>query len=66
MNSIFKVTVAEEPKLQEYKDKAIKELNEFFNERWVYNTPKVFIVDDRKTINLLREAKTEDWLVGWG
>ena len=66
MNSIFKITVAEEPKIQDYKEKANKELNEFFNEKWVYNTPKVFIVDNRKTIDLLREDKTKDWVVGWG
>lgn len=64
-NSIFKVTATEDLELQEYKDTAIKELNEFFNKRWVHNTPKVFIIDDRKTIDLLREEKTEDWVVGW-
>ena len=65
MSTIFKVAGVENPKLQEYKDTAIKELNEFFNKEWTYNTPKVFIVDDRKTIDLLREDKTEDWVVGW-
>jgi hypothetical protein len=65
MNSVFKITPLDNPVLQEYKDKAIKELNEFFNQKWIYNTPKIFVVDDRKSINLLREQETEDWVVGW-
>ena len=65
MKSVFKVTITEDAVLQEYKDTAIQELNEFFEKKWVFNTPKVFIVDDRKTIDLLKEEKTEDWVVGW-
>ncbi|MFH1648903.1 MAG: hypothetical protein ABIA11_04245 [Patescibacteria group bacterium] len=65
MKSIFKVIPIEDKKLQRFKNKAIKELNEFFERKWLYNTPKIFIVDDRKTINLLREEKTKDWTVGW-
>lgn len=65
MSSIFKVTAVEDSELQEYKDTAMEELNEFFGKKWVYNTPKIFIVDDRKTIDLLKEEKTEDWVVGW-
>lgn len=65
MNSVFKLINVEDPELQEYKDTAMKELNKFFGKQWIYNTPKLFIVDDRKTIDLLREEKTEDWVVGW-
>jgi len=65
MNSVFKVTPLENKKLQGYKDKSLKELNEFFKIRWVYNTPKIFVVDDRETINLLRGKETEPWVVGW-
>ena len=65
MNSIFKVTPVDEPKIQNYKDKAVQELNDFFNLNWVNNTPKILIVDDRNTIDLLREQKTENWVVGW-
>jgi len=65
MKSVFKVTIAEDEVLQEYRDTAIQELNEFFEKKWVFNTPKIFIVDDRKTIDLLKEEKTEDWVVGW-
>jgi len=65
MNSVFKVTSIDNKKLQKYKDKAIEELNKFFDQKWIYNTPKIFVVDDRKTIDLLREQETEDWVVGW-
>jgi hypothetical protein len=64
VNSIFKIIPLENPVLQEYKDKAIKELNEFFNQKWVYNTPKLFVVDDRKSYNLLVGRETEAWEVG--
>ncbi len=65
MNSVFKVAPINEPLLQKYKDSAIKELNEFFNKKWIYNTPKIFVVDDRKTIDFLHEKETENWVVGW-
>jgi len=65
MNSVFKVTPLENIKLQKYKEKAMSELNEFFERKWVRNTPKIFVVDDRKTINLLREQETKDYLACW-
>lgn len=43
----------------------MKELNEFFDQKWVYNTPKILVVDDRKSINLLKEQETENWVVGF-
>jgi hypothetical protein len=65
MNSVFNITPKNSPSIQKYKDNAIRDLNKFFGQDWIYNTPKIFIVDDRKTIDLLREQKTEDWVVGW-
>ncbi len=65
MNSVFNVSPLEDKKLQEYKDMAMKELNKFFEKKWIYNTPKIFVVDDRKTIDLLREEQTKEWVVGW-
>lgn len=65
MDSVFKVTPLNNKDLQEYKRKAIKDLNEFFEKKWIYNTPKIFVVDDRKTTDLLREQDTESWVVGW-
>lgn len=65
MDSVFKVTPLKDTKLQEYKDIAMKELNEFFEKNWVRNTPKIFMVDDRETINLLREQETKDYIACW-
>lgn len=65
MNSVFKITPLGDTKLQEYKDKAMNELNAFFEKDWRRNTPKIFVVDDRKTINLLREQETKDYTVCW-
>ncbi|KKS22564.1 MAG: hypothetical protein UU80_C0005G0009 [candidate division WWE3 bacterium GW2011_GWA1_41_8] len=65
MNSIFKITPFNNTLLQGYKEKAMAELNDFFGRKWVYNTPKVFVVDDRETINLLQEKETENWVVGF-
>lgn len=65
MKSVFKVTITEDAVLQGYRDTAIQELNEFFGTHWVHYTPKLFIVDDRKTIDLIREEKTEAWVVAW-
>ena len=66
MDSIFKITPIRNNKLQKYKEKAIKELNEFFDYNWTDHTPQIVVVDDRKTIDLLREEKTKNWDVGWG
>jgi hypothetical protein len=65
MNSVFKLTSFEDSTIQEYKDKAIADLNTFFGRDWTRNTPKVFVLDDRKTINSLQEKVTEDWVVGF-
>ena len=45
--------------------KAIKELNQFFTINWKKDLPNLFLLPDRKTIDLLCQRKTEDWLVGW-
>jgi len=65
MNSVFKVTALVNTKLQNYKEKAMSELTDFFEKEWVNNTPKIFVVDDRKTINLLREQETKNNLACW-
>lgn len=43
----------------------MKKLGEFYGFKWTVNCPKVFIIDDRKTINVLKGKKTELWLRGW-
>lgn len=65
MESIFKITPIKNKKLQEYKNRAVNELNDFFNLEWTKETPKIFVVNDRKTIDLLRGGETRESLVGW-
>ena len=45
--------------------KSMKELRKFYGINWIKNTPKIILVKDRKSINLLRAQETEPWLVGW-
>jgi len=65
MSSVFKLTPLKQPQLQKYKEKAMKELNNFFEMNWKRNTPKIFILDDRETVDLFREEESKDWVVGW-
>jgi hypothetical protein len=44
---------------------SMKELNEFFGINWIKNTPEIFTMKDRATINLLTNSNTENWLTGW-
>lgn len=46
-------------------NKSMKELNEFYGINWTHHRPVLVMVKDRKTIDLIRGRKTEDWLVGW-
>jgi len=54
-----------EGKLEESYKAAMQRLNNFFNIGWVHNLPSVFVVEDRATIDCLRNEKTEPWVVGW-
>ena len=45
--------------------KALKDLGDFYGIKWSIDQPRIIIVDDRKTIDLIRGRKTERWLVGW-
>ncbi|MDP3792666.1 MAG: hypothetical protein Q8Q89_02950 [bacterium] len=45
--------------------KSMKELREFYGINWTTNTPKIFLLKDRKSIDLFGIRKTEPWLVAW-
>ena len=45
--------------------KSMRELEKFYGFRWTHHKPVLATVKDRKTIDLLRGWKTEEWLVGW-
>ncbi len=63
--SIFSVSSRNDEFLEELYEKAMKELIDFFGLNWTRNRPNLFLVNDRKTIDKLRRAKTENWIVGW-
>lgn len=65
MNNIFNIKTSENEELEKIYEEAMNELNGFFNMNWVINKPKIIIVDDRKTINALRNEETPRWVVGW-
>jgi len=65
MSSVFKLTPLKQPRLQKYKEEAMKELNNFFEMDWKRNTPKILVLDDRETIDLFRGEESKDWVVGW-
>jgi hypothetical protein len=43
----------------------MRDLQDFFGFIWNQNCPKVFLVENRKTIDELRGVKTREWSVGW-
>ena len=62
---MFNLEKRDDEKLQAAFDKAMKELNVFYEIDWVKNLPRVFIVKNRATIEALWEQKSEPWQIGW-
>lgn len=46
-------------------EEASKQLNDFFDFKWEAKKPKIYVVPDRKTINMLLGEETKSWVVGW-
>jgi len=62
---IFKIHQIKDDFLEKIYTDSMKDLNNFYEINWVHHIPKINIVDDRKTIDALKEKTTENWLVGW-
>jgi hypothetical protein len=62
---IYKATPVKDNLLEKVYSESMTSLNEFYEIDWVYGLPKIITISDRKTINLLRQRKTEAWEVGW-
>lgn len=62
---VFKISKINHSKLDEVYEISMAELESFFEIKWNYSRPNMTLVDDRKTINLLRGEKTGNWLIGW-
>ena len=66
MDHIFSLTIKPiHSDLEQPYEDATKQLNDFFKIGWVRNLPSVFVVEDRATIDRLRNEKSESWVVGW-
>jgi hypothetical protein len=65
MNRILKLTTIKNKELEKYFDQAMSELRELFGINWVYNTPALIIIDDRKTLDNFKGQETEDWQIGF-
>jgi len=65
MSNIFKISQTENSKLEEVYKNSMVLLKSFFGLNWTRNTPKIYLVDSRKTIDGLEDKQTPEWLVGW-
>ena len=62
---VFKIKKIQNKRLEAFYKKSMKELDNFFKINWKSNLPSIFLIPDRKTIDLLKHKKTEKWIVGW-
>jgi len=62
---VFEIKSIKNNKLDKIYEDSMKEFGSFFELDWKDNRPNIIIVPDRRTIDLLKGTKTENWLVGW-
>lgn len=63
--TIYELTAKEDKEVGDMYEKAMRELDEFFEVGWKRNSPKIMIIKDRKTIDSLQGEKTPEWVIGW-
>ncbi|MDD5191660.1 MAG: hypothetical protein PHH54_01935 [Candidatus Nanoarchaeia archaeon] len=61
----FSIQNVNDKKIEKDYEKAMTELDDFFELNWIVNKPRAFLVKDRQTIDKLLGKKTEDWVVGF-
>lgn len=62
---IYKLEKISDQNLERVYEGVMRELDEFYELNWHTNKPRIFVVENRATINALREKETEDWVIGW-
>lgn len=62
---IYKITKENNQHLEDVYTQAMKDLNAFYDRNWNQNMPRVFIVQDRATIDSLRQEETARWVKAW-
>ena len=65
MSTIFKITQSPSTSIEKLKKRAVEELNQFFSTNWSSKDINIFLIDDRKTLDVLSEFKTKAWMVGF-
>lgn len=62
---IFKILSSDDSFIDKIYSESMADLNKFYELDWIHHLPKIVVVSDRRTINKLRGAQTEPWIVGW-
>ncbi len=62
---VFSLTHAPNKKIKKWYEESMEDLGEFYGINWIENRPAIFLIKNRKDINLLKGRKTEDWVVGF-
>lgn len=62
---IYKITPIKDDFLENIHKESLHNLNTFYEINWMHHLPRIIVVDDRKTMDLLKGEKTEGWLIGW-
>jgi len=63
---IINLSLSKNPVIDQSLIDGHKRLDDFFGVKWERNKPDVYIVPDRKTIDVLRGVTTQPWVVGFG
>ncbi len=66
MSNIYNINTikSDNKKIQDFYDRAMKELIQFYGINWIDNTPVIYVVGSRKDFNIMAGYDTEDWEVG--
>jgi hypothetical protein len=62
---IFETKISDKKWLEKEYKKSMKELDKFWGLGWTKNTPQVFLLKDRKTIDNYLRKKTNNWVTGF-
>jgi hypothetical protein len=62
---IFNIKSIKDKLTEQIYKKSMQELDDFYKRNWTQNCPRIFIMNDRKTIDLLKKRKTEPYVVAF-
>lgn len=62
---LYKLKVTTDELIEEIYKKSIKKLNIFFKLNWTKNTPSIYLIENRETIDSMLDKKTPSWVIGY-